>query len=176
MNFIRKIVVKSYKKELIEYKMSVSGVGGKELSDFLIYSVWLRSVLQIDGVINPLRYVDSSYNEIDLEPELHAYPLMLKDFQMYIKILKKQKQTSKALVLELWMHTLRSIIRPELNCEIRILWEIFLSSNKYWDESLKKIIDEDIQFGIDKQMVQRILKLSKEILEKLPPKEILQQR
>jgi hypothetical protein len=176
MNFIRKIAVKGYRKELIEYKIFVSDFGEKELADFLVYSVWLRSVLQIDGVINPFERVDSSYNEIDLEPELHAYPLMLMDFQQYIKILKKQKQTSKALVLELWVHTLRSIIRPELNSEIRTLWEIILSSERYWDESLKKMIDEEIQFGIDKQMVQRILKISKEILEKLPPKEILQKR
>ena len=176
MTFIRKMAVKKYRKNLIEYTDIISGVDDeKKISDLLIFSVWLRSELQIHGVINPLKLADSSYDGIDLEPELHSYPLLLMNFEAYIKkVLKKQKENSKIFALELWVHTLRGIIRPELNSDVRFLWEIIMKSKRYWDETLEKAVDEDTKAGIDKEMVQKNLKLSREILDKLPPKEIYQ--
>jgi len=172
MKFIRKLAVKSYRKELIQYTNALSSVSEKKVAEILIYSVWLRSIIQIEGIINPIKYLDPLHNDIDMEPELHVYPFMLKDFEKYISFLEKQKQSSKSFVLKLWVHTLRSIIRPELNNEIRNLWKLIMKSKSHWNELLEAIYKEDIQLGIEKEFVNKTLKLSKEIINCLPPQQI----
>lgn len=144
------------------------------MATFLIYSVWLRSILQNEGHINPIKHLDSSNINIDLESELHAYPFMLKDFENTISFLDKQGEISKSSTLRLWVHTLRGIMRPELNGEINNLWELIIKSKRYWNEKLEIIYKEDIQLGIEKEFVENTLKLSKEILKCLPPKQIYQ--
>ncbi len=174
MNIIRKLAVRSYRKELIEFTDMLSRSNEENVAIFLVYSVWLRSILQNEGHINPFKRLDSSNINIDLEPELHAYSFMLEDFVKIISFDDKQGETSKSLVLRLWVHTLRSIIHPELNDEIKKLWELIIKSKICWNEKLEIIYKEDIQLGIEKEFVENTLKLSKEILKCLPPKQIYQ--
>ena len=174
MNIIRKLAVRSYRKELIEFTDMLLRLNEEKVAIFLIYSVWLRSILQNEGHINPFKRLDSSNINIDLEPELHAYPIMLEDFAKTIGFLDKQGETSKSSTLRLWVHTLRSIIRPELNAEILKLLELILKGKIYWNEKLEIIYKEDIQSGIEKEFVENTLKLSKDILKCLPPKQIYQ--
>lgn len=172
MNIIRKLADRSYRKDLTEFTEMLSILNEEKVAIFLIYSVWLRSILQNEGHINSLKRIDSSNIDIDLEPELHAYPIMLNDFTKTIKFLFKQRQSLKASVLSLWVHTLRSIIRPELNAEIMELWKIILKNIIYWNEKLENIYREVIELGIKRESVENTLKLSKDILKCLPPKQI----
>jgi len=172
MNIIRKLAVRSYRKNLIKFVDILSSLNEDKSATFLIYSVWLRSILQNEGHINPIKYLDSPNINIDLEPELHAYPFMLKDFESTIRFLDKQGETSKSSALSLWVHTLRGIIRPELNDEIKNLWQLIIKSKRYWNEKLESIYKEDISLGIEKEFVENTLKLSKEIIKCLPPKQI----
>ena len=172
MDIIRKLAVKSYNKELSRLINTVQKWDEEKVAIFLIYSVWLRSILQIEGHINALKHLDPQKSDTDLDPELHAYPIMLGDFTNATNFFDKKGENSKSIVLRLWIHTLRSIIRPELNNEIKILWEIILKSKKYWDEKLDFIYNEDIQSGIEKQFVENTKDLSKKILDCLPPKQI----
>jgi len=174
MNIIRKLAVRSYKKELIQLTDVLSTFSEEKVATFLIYSVWLRSILQNEGHINPIKHLDPSKINIDLEPELHAYPFMLKDLENTISFLDKQGETSKSSTLGLWVHTLRSIIRPELNDKINNLWELIMKSKRYWNEKLEIIYKEDIQLEIEKEFVENTLNLSEEILKCLPPKQIYQ--
>jgi hypothetical protein len=107
-----------------------------------------------------------------MEPELHTYLFMLGDFTSIINFLDKKGETFRSFSLKLWLHTLQSIVRPELKNEIIKLWELILNSKKYWNENLEIIFKEDIKQGIEKEFVETTLKLSKDILKCLPPKEI----
>ena len=173
MNIIRKLAVRSYRKELVELIDMLSKTSEDKVATFLVHSVWLRSILQNEGHINPYKRIDPSNINLDLEPELHAYPIMLMDFESVIKFLNKQGLTVKSLVLKLWVHTLRGIIRPELNREINNLWDLIIKSNRYWNEKLEGSYTEDIELGKENEFVDNTLKLSKEILKCLPPKQIV---
>jgi len=172
MNIIRKLAVRSYRNEIIKLIDMLSESNEEKIATFLVHSVWLRSILQNEGHINPYKRIDSSSSNIDLEPELHAYPIMLMDFESIIKFLNKQGLTVKSLVLKLWVHTLRGIIRPELNREIKNLWDLIIKSKRYWNEKLEGSYAEDIELGNEKEFVDKTLKLSKEIIKCLPPKQI----
>lgn len=169
MNIIRKLAVMSYKKELSQLINTMQKWNEEKVAIFLIYGVWLRSILQIDGHINPL---GQQKNNIDLDPELHAYPIMLQNFTNAINFLDKNGKKSQSIVLRLWIHTLRCIIRPELNSEIKKLWEMILNSKKYWDEKLDIIYNEDIRLGMERHYVENTKDLTKKILNCLPPKQI----
>lgn len=173
MNFIRKLAVKSYRKELIQFTEMLSTLDKKKLANFLAYSVWIRSILQIEGHINPMRWIESSCDDVDLEPEFHAYPFMLKDIKQFIKFLNKQNQKSKSLSLMLWAHSLQAVIRPELNNEINSLWKLIMTSKKYWHEEIQLMYEEDISLGIEPNFVDKTAKMAKEIIKCLPPKQIL---
>jgi hypothetical protein len=173
MNFIRNFAVKSYRKELIRYENVLAGMNEKQLAKYLIFSVWVRSILQIEGHINPMRWVDSSSSEnIDLEPELHIYPFMLKDINNFSKFLNKNKQKTKSFALLLWTYTLKAIIRPELNEEINRIWGMIMKTKPYWKDEIRQMREEDIEIGIEKDFVSKTEQMVKEIIKTLPPKQI----
>jgi hypothetical protein len=173
MNFIRKLAVKSYRKKIIHFTDVLSTMDKKQLANFVAFSVWIRSMLQVEGHINPIKRVNPSSDDYDLNPELHAYPFMLKDFENFIRFLNKQKQKSKSMALTLWTYTLKAIIRPELNIEINNLWQLLMTSREHWDEEIKLMHAEDIELGIDTDKVDKTSKMAKEIIKCLPPKQIL---
>ena len=174
MGIIRKLAVKSYKKEIIKLTEVLSKSDEENVAIFLIFSVWLRAILQIEGHINPLNRIDTTSINIDLDPGLYAYPIMLSEFEKHILFLYKEKENSQATALGLWVTTLRGIMRPRLNNEIKDLWELIIKSKKYWNEKLEIIYKKDIKLGIEKEFVESTLKLSKKILKCLPPRQIYQ--
>jgi hypothetical protein len=174
MNIIRRLAVRSYRKELIKYIDILSTFNEEKLAKYFVHSVWLRAILQLDEYINPLKQMDSSNVGADLDPELHAYPLMLKDFMDIVEYFNKRGETSKSYFLILWIHTLRGIIRPEIRKETIKVWDIILKSKPYWNERLDISYNEDIQLGLEKEFVEKTLELSKEILNCVPPKQLYQ--
>jgi len=171
MNFIRKLAVKSYRKELVNFTTILSKQEEAKLGKFVAFSIWIRSMLQVEGNIDPLSN-NREFDEINLNPELEAYPLMLRDIKKFIKLLKRNKQNSKVIALELWAHTLQAIIRPELNDEIVTLWNLLMSSEKYWLEEIEFMEKEDLDLGIEKDIVDKTAHLAREIIKSLPPKQI----
>jgi hypothetical protein len=48
MNIIRKLAVRVYRKDLIEFIDTLSEFNEEKVAIVLIYSVWLRAILQIE--------------------------------------------------------------------------------------------------------------------------------
>ncbi|TKB25988.1 hypothetical protein FCL47_12955 [Desulfopila sp. IMCC35006] len=173
ISIIRKLAVRSYRKEIIKYTEMLSSLDEKRIANFFVFSVWIRSLLQMEGNINPMRHVTPSHEEIDLIPELHAYPFMLKDINDFIKICNNSKMPIKSLSLMLWIHTLRAVIHHELKKEINDIWALIMKSKKYWLEELALRCEEDINSGLDKKLIEGAATLAKEIFKCSPPKQIL---
>lgn len=159
--------------ELNQFADVLSKLDKKKLANFLASSVWIRSILQIEGHINPMKRINPSFDDFDLDPELHAYPIMLEDIEKLIRFLNKQDQKLKSLALTLWVHTLRAIIRPELNREINDLWQLIMTSKEHWNEEIKLMHEEDINLGIENDFVEKTARMAKKIIKCLPPKQIL---
>jgi hypothetical protein len=172
VGFVRNLAVRQYRRELAQYSEMLSEQSQDIVAIFIVHSVWLRSILQLDGHLNPLSQVPGEHPDIDIEPELHAYPLMLGELENIIEVLNKQGAKSKTAALAIWVHTLRGIIRPELGAEVQNLWRVILSSRHLWKEKLEHNYQEDIRIGIEPEFVAMTLELSESILETLPPKEL----
>jgi len=171
MNFIRNIAIKSYRKEMIHFTEILSKQETMQLAKFVAFSIWIRSMLQIEGHINPLRnHIET--NGKNNSPELEAYPLMLKDIKKFIKILKNNRQTTKVAALQLWVHTLQAIIRPELNLEVVELWIVVMKVGEYLEDEIKLMRKEDLELGIEENLVQETADLASRIIKSLPPKQI----
>ncbi len=70
------------------------------------------------------------------------------------------------------MHTLRSIIRPELSDLANRMWDILMRSKSNWESTLTQFRDGDIQHGISHDVVLRTERHAKAILQCLPPKQL----
>jgi len=168
MGIIRKLAVRGYRKELKNFVEILKGVDTKEVSNILIYGIWIRAVLEIDGDLHTFKDEDGS-----IDPELHAYPILLDSIQKYASFFAKQDgHTGKWLGLAIWIHTLRGIIRPEIMPLVKQMWDILLESKSYWDESLKMLRNDDLRIGIDIDMVNKTEMQTKKIMSTLPPKQI----
>lgn len=169
MGFIRKLAVKSYSKELSMMIDGLSKIDIEQIATILIYSVWLRATLEIERNLPVVEGVNG-----ELDPELHMYPILLEAIQKWMSVLKKNGQETKSFSLSIWVHTLRSILRPELSLEGNRLWDILMSSKSYWEKFLTRIRDEDIQLGIQYEQVINTEKHARAILQCLPPKQLYQ--
>ena len=172
MGIIRKLAVRSYRKELknfIEILKEFEKAGTKEVSNVLIFGIWIRAILEIDGSLHPfIRDEDGS-----IDPELHAYPILLGSMQKYATFYAKEDgHTGKWLGLSIWIHTLRGIIRPEIMPLIKQIWEMLMDSKSYWDESLKMIRNDDLRMGIEADTVNKVELHTKKLMSTLPPKEL----
>ncbi len=108
MGLIRKIAVKSYLKELDNFISLLSDTNPEGLAQILIYSVWLRAMIEVEGNLPTIKGENGK-----LVPELNSYPIKLAGLEKWQSLMNKEKQNQKSLVLSIWVHTLRSIIRPE---------------------------------------------------------------
>jgi len=167
MGLIRKLAVRGYSKELNTITDSLSKVGTEEVATILIYAVWLRATLQVE------RNLPTGENENgNLNPELHSYPIMLSETEKWVSFLNKKGQYTKSFALSIWVHTLRSIIRPELSNVARGMWSILINSKPNWERLLTRIRDEDMQLGISHDVVLKTENYAKAILQCLPPKQL----
>jgi len=165
--FIRRGAVKGYLKELGETINTLSEIGTENVASILIYAVWLRAMLEIEGNLSILREDNG-----DISPELHSYPIMESEIQKWISLFKKRKYSAKSFAFLIWVHTLRSFYRPELSNQVKHMWDILMKTKPYWDKLLVKLRDEDIQLGISADIVLKTEKHAKAILRCLPPKQL----
>lgn len=171
MGIIRKLAVKSYRKELrnfIETLKDFEKSGTKELSNVLVYGIYTRAILEIDGFLYTLKD-----NDGNIDPELHAYPLQLDSMQRYVNFYTKEGgHEGKVLGLLVWVHTLRGSIRPEIMPLVKQMWDMIMESKSYWDESLKTFRNEDLRMGIDADTIKKVEAHTRKIMGTLPPKEL----
>ncbi|MFO7980642.1 MAG: hypothetical protein R6V00_07410 [Candidatus Aminicenantes bacterium] len=168
MGLIRFFAVRGYRKELKKFIAILKGIGTPEISNVLIYGMWIRAVLEIDEKLPILKDEDGSIN-----PELHSYPILLKSIQFWVRsFTKHEEHTGKWLGLYIWIHTLRGILRPEIKPLVKQMWDILMESKLYWDKSLKMLKNDDLKIGIDTDMVYKTEQHTKNIISTLPPKQI----
>lgn len=171
MGIIRKLAVKGYRKELrnfIETLKDFEKVGVKEVSNTLIYGIYTRAILEIDGFIYTTREEDES-----IVPELIAYPLLSDSMQRYVNFYAKEGgHEGKVVGLLIWVHTLRATIRPEIMPLVRQMWDMIMESKSYWDESLKSFRNEDLRMGVDADTINKVEAHTRKIMSTLPPKEL----
>ena len=167
MGFIRRLAVKGYTKKLTNLINVLSQASDEQVSQMLVYGVWLRAIMSVERIL-PTYETESG----EFDPELHSYPITLRDIESMIKQCKKNRLNSKVLALSIWVHTLRAIIRPEIN-ELAIkLWEILMRSPDNFDRLLKAHKEEDLELGNSVDFVNQTELYAKAILKALPPKQL----
>lgn len=166
MGFIRHFAVKSYLAEMRKFIELISNLDIEDRARILAYGTWLRSILQNEGKLPVIRD-----DKGDISPELYAFPIMLENLEDAIKFMRRKTEggKSKSLALEIWVHSLRAILRPEiapLACE---MWAILLESKAYCEKYIIELANEDIRHGIPKSEVIQFAQLAKSIIDTLPP-------
>lgn len=169
MGLIRKLAVRGYANELNKMIAALNKLNNEQIARILIYSVWLRALLEIEGNLSTIKKETG-----ELEPELHKYPILLQEIEKWISILNKEGYQHRAFSLSIWVHTLRCIIRPELSNLTKQMWDILMRDKENWEGLLNQIRDEDIQSGIEHKIVMKAEHHAKAILKALPPKQLYQ--
>lgn len=167
MGFIRKMAVRGYSKELKQMIEGLSKLSTEQIANILIMAVWFRSMLNIEGNL----FVGEN-EDGELNPELAAYPILLKEIGEWISIFNKKGFQGRSFCFSIWVHTLRSIIRPELSDMSNRMWDILMRSKPNWESVLTQFRDEDIQSGISQDVVLSTERHAKAILKCLPPKQL----
>jgi len=167
MGFIRKLAVRGYSKELKQMIDALSKLSSEQIGNILIMAVWFRAMLNIEGNLPVIENEDG-----ELNPELIAYPILLKGIEEWISIFNKELLQDRSLCFSIWVHTLRSIIRPELSDLANRMWAILMQSKPHWESVLSQFRDEDIQNGISHDIVLSTERHAKAILKCLPPKQL----
>jgi len=167
MGLIRKLAVRGYSNELKKMINDLSKLSAEQIANILIIAVWFRAMLNIDGNLPAIENEDG-----ELNPELAAYPILLKEIEKWISIYNKEGLQVRSFAFSIWVHTLRSIIRPELTDLANRMWDILMRSKPNWESVLTKLRDEDIQLGISHDAVLSTERHAKAILKCLPPKQL----
>lgn len=167
MGFIRKLAVRGYSKELKQMIDDLSKLSTEQIANILIVAVYFRAMLNIEGNLPVTENEDGGLN-----PELTAYPILLKGIEEWISIFDKKGLQVKSFCFSIWVHTLRSIIRPELSDLANRMWGILMRSKPNWESVLTQLRDEDIQHGISHDVVLSTERHAKAILKRLPPKQL----
>ncbi|MBW2341879.1 MAG: hypothetical protein JRF50_16300 [Deltaproteobacteria bacterium] len=172
MELIRKQSVKRYSRELNEMIETLNQLTTEKIATILIYGVWLRATLGIEGdsIEGNLPVLVGENGEFD--PELQMYPLLLSAIEDRMSFFNREGEPAKSFSLSLWVHTLRSLMRPELSTLARKMWSILMSSKPVWETSLKQIREENIQSGIPYDDVLHTERYARAILKSLPPKQL----
>jgi len=167
MGFLRKLAVKYYAKELANLVNILSRHDEDATSGFLVYGVWLRAIMELEG--NLAAY---ELDNGELNPELHSYPIMEKELLEWIKLFEKKGDGVKAEVFKIWVHSLRAIMRPEISELAHKMWGILMRGSDNWDEKLKIHSEEYIRMGTPEDVVLRTVRHARAILNCLPPKQL----
>lgn len=164
-NFIHKHAVKVYKDELNKLIDLYSSLDKNQLADYFIYSVWTRAGFQNEG------HFKFPNGEKNISPDMSAYPLMLSVFNNVITVLKKKGSTTEAAALSIWVHTLRGLINVDMEGEVKKLWSLIMDTKEFWEIHLNKLYNDDKNFGMDQNLLDATLSLSKKILANVPPEQ-----
>ena len=167
MGFIRKLAVRGYSKELKQMIDDLSKLSTEQIANILIIAVWLRAMLNIEGNLPVIENEDG-----ELNPELAAYPVLLKAIEAWISIFNKEGLQHRSFCFSIWVHTLRCILRPELSNLANRMWDILMRSRPNWENVLSKLRDGDIEHGISHDVVLSTERHAKAILKRLPPKQL----
>lgn len=167
MGLIRKLAVRGYSNELKQMINDLSKLSSEQIANILIMAIWFRAMLNIDRNLPGIEKEDG-----ELNPELSAYPILLKEIEKWILIYNKEGLQGRSFAFSIWVHTLRSIIRPELTDLSNKMWDILMRSKPNWERLLIQFRDGDIQAGIPYDEVVSIEKYAKAILQSLPPKQL----
>lgn len=171
MGFFRTSVVKVYSKELKHMIDTLSKLNIEQIGRILVMAVWDRATLNMEGNLSVIKNKDGK-----IDPELHAYPILLMEIERWISRLKKKGLEGRAFCYSIWVHTLRSIIKPELSKLANSMWDILMKSKPSWENILAELRNEDIQRGISSDEVLITETHSRAILNCLPPKQLLDER
>lgn len=169
MGLIRKLAVWGYSGELNKMIDTLSKLNNEQVATILIYSVWLRALLEVEGNLPTIKKDNG-----DIDPRLHSYPILLREIEKWVSITKKRGFESRSFALLIWVHTLRCIIRPELLDLTKKMWGVLMNGKENWERLLTQIRDEDIQSGVEEEKIFLAEKHAKDILELLPPKQLYQ--
>ena len=167
MGFIRKLAVREYSKELKQMIDDLSKLSTEQIATILIIAVWLRAMLNIEGNLPVIENEDG-----ELNPELAAYPVLLKGIEGWISIFNKKGLQQRSFCFSIWVHTLRCILRPELSNLANKMWDILMRSRPNWESVLSQLRDGDIEHGISHNVVLSTERHAKAILKRLPPKQL----
>jgi hypothetical protein len=168
MELIRKESIGWYSREFSAMIETLDRLTTKRITAVLIYSVWLRAAMEIGGDLPALVRENGA-----LDPELHMYPPVLAGIQDRVFFLNMKGEEIKSFSLSVWVHTLRSLMRPELLLLARRMWNILMSSKPNWEKALKQVREEDIRSGIPHDDVLKTERRAQAILKCLPPKQLV---
>lgn len=169
MGLIRHLAVKSYENEMKEFVSRLSQLSIDQRGQLLVYSVWLRAILHKEG------HLRVGYESSLIDPELSCYPTMLGDLEKVIRFTRKNAEhgKAKAIALSIWIHSIRAILRPELNQLAQKMWALFQESKPNWDKWINDHETEDLQLGHPRESVLQTAQIAKSIISVLPPKQIV---
>ena len=166
-SLIRKLAVTGYSKELKQMINDLSKHSVEQITNILIIAVWFRAMLNIEGKLPVIENEDG-----ELNPELSSYPILLKGIEKWISIFNKKGFQARSFCFSIWVHTLRSIIRPELSDMAGRMWDILMRSKPNWESVLTQFRGESIKHGISHDVALSTERHAKAILQCLPPKQL----
>jgi hypothetical protein len=167
MGLIRKLAVRGYLKDVNRMIDVLSNGTTEQIGKTLMLSVWLRAGLELEGNLPAIESENGNF-----EPELHSYPITIGAIEKWMSICNKEGLQGSSFALSIWVHTLRSIIRPELSMLAKKMWDILMRSKPDWEMLLNNIRDEDLQKGISDDIVLKNERHARAILKCLPPKQL----
>lgn len=167
MGIIRRMAVREYANEMKEYLYSLAETDNESVGVILIYSVWLRAMLEIENNLPTLVTNDGQIN-----PQLSGYPILLREMKKWQKYFNKNGHKSKSFVLNIWVYSLRAIIRPEVAPIAVEMWKLLMRSQQYWDQLIETIKNEDRQLGVRDDKLEKVENHARNILHTLPPNRI----
>ena len=168
MKLIRKESVGWYSREFSVMIETLDHLNTKQIEVVLINSVWLIATMEIGGDLPALVKENGA-----LDPELRMYAPLLSGIQDQKFFLNMKEEAVKSFSFSVWVHTLRSFMRPELLFLARRMWNILMSSKPNWERALKQVREEDIRSGIPHDNVLKTERHAQAILKCLPPKKLV---
>jgi hypothetical protein len=164
MGPFRKLAVKRYSKELSETIEALSALEPGALAYALARAVWLRARLEANGDLPAFAgrgEAGGGQGCCDADE--------LKKAEKLLWFFDRRKHRDKALAMSIWVHTLRSELRPELAELAERMWALLMASAADWEESLARLRDEDLGRGIPLDTVEKTEAHAREIVSSLPP-------
>lgn len=162
-SFIHKHAVASYQEDIKALIELYRPLEKRQLADYFVYSTWTRAGLQNEG----------HFKLPDGQPSLSsdASYFMFPHLENAVKTLRKRGSKTEAAALSIWMHSARGVVNQETGEDLKQLWALIMETRDYWDEYLEKLYEDDKKSGMDQDLANRTLVLSREILANVPPEQ-----
>jgi len=163
-SFIHKRAVQNYQRDLanlVDIYFRISNNDKRELADYFIFSVWTRAGIQVQG--NFVLPNGGVYTSPELSYILYSH---LNDV---VAEFKKRGCRTEADAMSIWAHSANGVINAELETNLTRLWSIIEGTKVHWNDLLKEMYAEELKSGMDLNLLNETLELSKKILEQSPP-------